>query len=117
MVNHQGQFPAVTISYNLAPGIRSTRRCATSIAGHGGDAYCPPALRGEPAGDAQAFAQQASQQPLLILAALLAIYIVLGVLYESLAHPLTILSTLPSAGLGRAAGAARRRHGAVADRR
>jgi multidrug efflux pump subunit AcrB len=60
----------------------------------------PPGLRGEPAGDARAFAQQASQQPLLILAALLAVYIVLGVLYESLAHPLTIVSTLPSAGLG-----------------
>ena len=60
----------------------------------------PPGLRGEQAGDARAFAQQASQQPLLILAALLAVYIVLGVLYESLAHPLTIVSTLPSAGLG-----------------
>ncbi len=62
--------------------------------------HAPPGLHGETAGDARAFAQQASQQPLLILAALLAVYIVLGVLYESLAHPLTIISTLPSAGLG-----------------
>ena len=62
--------------------------------------HTPPGLRGEMAGDARAFAEQASQQPLLILAALIAVYIVLGVLYESLAHPLTIISTLPSAGLG-----------------
>ena len=60
----------------------------------------PDSIRAEPAGDAKAFAQQANTQPLLILAALLAVYIVLGVLYESLAHPLTIISTLPSAGLG-----------------
>ena len=62
--------------------------------------HAPPGLRGEAAGDAAAFAQQSSQQPLLILAALIAVYIVLGVLYESLAHPLTIISTLPPAGLG-----------------
>ncbi|MGZ5852497.1 MAG: efflux RND transporter permease subunit, partial [Hyphomicrobium sp.] len=62
--------------------------------------HTPPGLRGEAAGDAAAFAQQSSQQPLLILAALIAVYIVLGVLYESLAHPLTIISTLPPAGLG-----------------
>jgi multidrug efflux pump len=62
--------------------------------------HAPAGLRGETAGDARAFAEQASQQPLLILAALIAVYIVLGVLYESLAHPLTIISTLPSAGLG-----------------
>jgi HAE1 family hydrophobic/amphiphilic exporter-1 len=62
--------------------------------------HAPAGLRGEMAGDARAFAEQSSQQPLLILAALIAVYIVLGVLYESLAHPLTIISTLPSAGLG-----------------
>ena len=60
----------------------------------------PDSIRAEAAGDAKAFAQQASTQPLLIIAALIAVYIVLGVLYESLAHPLTIISTLPSAGLG-----------------
>jgi multidrug efflux pump len=60
----------------------------------------PDSIRAEPAGDAKAFAQQANMQVLLIITALLAVYIVLGVLYESLAHPLTIISTLPSAGLG-----------------
>jgi len=98
-VNHQGPFPAMTISYNLAPGntldqaLRDIDRAMAEI-------HTPAGLHGEMAGDARAFAEQASQQPLLILAALIAVYIVLGVLYESLAHPLTIISTLPSAGLG-----------------
>jgi multidrug efflux pump len=99
VVNHQGPFPAVTISYELAPGATldgALRDIDQAMA----ELHAPPGLRGEAAGDARAFAEQASQQPLLILAALLAVYIVLGVLYESLAHPLTIISTLPSAGLG-----------------
>ncbi|MFA5898166.1 MAG: efflux RND transporter permease subunit [Hyphomicrobium sp.] len=99
VVNHQGSFPAITISYNLAPG--STLDVALSdIEQAMAEIHTPAGLRGELAGDARAFAEQASQQPLLILAALIAVYIVLGVLYESLAHPLTIISTLPSAGLG-----------------
>ncbi len=99
VVNHQGPFPAVTLSFNLAPGStldRGLRDIDQAMA----ELHTPAGLRGEMAGDARAFAEQASQQPLLILAALVAVYIVLGVLYESLAHPLTIISTLPSAGLG-----------------
>ncbi len=99
VVNHQGPFPAVTISYGLAPGATLDGALA-AIDQAMAELHTPPGLRGEAAGDARAFAEQASQQPLLILAALLAVYIVLGVLYESLAHPLTIISTLPSAGLG-----------------
>ncbi|CAA2141777.1 efflux RND transporter permease subunit [Hyphomicrobium sp. ghe19] len=99
VVNHQGPFPAVTINYNLRPGVSMD----TSLQGI--DAalqalHMPETIHGEPAGDAKSFIEQARQQTLLILAALVAIYIVLGVLYESLAHPLTIISTLPSAGLG-----------------
>jgi multidrug efflux pump len=99
VVNHQGPFPAVTISYGLAPGATLDGALA-DIDQAMAELHVPPGLRGEAAGDARAFSEQASQQPLLILAALLAVYIVLGVLYESLAHPLTIISTLPSAGLG-----------------
>ena len=99
VVNHQGPFPAATISYNLAPG-NTLDRALRDIEAAMADIHTPAGLRGETAGDARAFAEQASQQPLLILAALIAVYIVLGVLYESLAHPLTIISTLPSAGLG-----------------
>jgi multidrug efflux pump len=99
VVNHQGPFPAVTLSYNLAPGATLDGALA-DIDQAMAELHAPPGLRGEAAGDARAFTEQASQQPLLILAALLAVYIVLGVLYESLAHPLTIISTLPSAGLG-----------------
>jgi multidrug efflux pump len=99
VVNHQGPFPAVTMSFGLAPGTTLDAALA-DIDRAMAELHAPPGLRGEAAGDARAFAEQASQQPLLILAALLAVYIVLGVLYESLAHPLTIISTLPSAGLG-----------------
>jgi multidrug efflux pump len=99
VVNHQGPFPAVTISYGLAPGATLDAALA-DIQQAMAELHPPSGLRGEAAGNARAFAEQASQQPLLILAALLAVYIVLGVLYESLAHPLTIISTLPSAGLG-----------------
>jgi multidrug efflux pump len=99
VVNHQGPFPAVTLSFNLAPG-GTLDRALRDIDQAMAELHTPAGLRGEMAGDARAFAEQASQQPLLILAALVAVYIVLGVLYESLAHPLTIISTLPSAGLG-----------------
>jgi multidrug efflux pump len=98
-INHQGPFPAVTFSYDLAPG-NTLDQALKDIDQTIAELHVPDSLRGEPSGDAKAFAEQASQQPLLILAALLAVYIVLGVLYESLAHPLTIISTLPSAGLG-----------------
>ena len=99
VVNHQGPFPAVTITYNLKPETtldEATQAIRQAIA----ELRMPDAIRAEAAGDAKAFAQQANTQPLLIIAALISVYIVLGVLYESLAHPLTIISTLPSAGLG-----------------
>jgi multidrug efflux pump len=99
VVNHQGPFPAVTVTYNLKPETtldEATQAIRQAIA----ELRMPDAIRAEAAGDAKAFAQQASTQPLLIIAALISVYIVLGVLYESLAHPLTIISTLPSAGLG-----------------
>ena len=99
VINHQGPFPAVTINYNLRPGV-SMDTSLKGIEAALGELHMPESIRGEPAGDAKAFADQARQQGLLIVAALVAIYIVLGVLYESLAHPLTIISTLPSAGLG-----------------
>jgi multidrug efflux pump len=99
VVNHQGPFPAITLSYNLAPG-NTLDQALRDIDQAMAELHTPPGLRGEMAGDARAFDEQSSQQPLLILAALVAVYIVLGVLYESLAHPLTIISTLPSAGLG-----------------
>ncbi|MBV1695081.1 MAG: efflux RND transporter permease subunit [Hyphomicrobiales bacterium] len=99
VVNHQGPFPAITISYNLADGAvldtvqEEIRRAVAEL-------RPPDTLRIEDAGDARLARSQAGAQPLLILAALVAVYIVLGVLYESVAHPLTIISTLPSAGLG-----------------
>ncbi len=98
-VSHQGQFPAATISFNLGPGVslgQATERVKAAGAGIG----LPPSIRTEFAGNAKAFADSLRDQPILIGAALLAIYIVLGVLYENTLHPLTILSTLPSAGLG-----------------
>jgi len=99
VVNHQGPFPAVTVTYNLRPDT-SLGEASDAIRQALAELALPDAIRAEAAGDAKAFARQASAQPLLILAALISVYIVLGVLYESLAHPLTIISTLPSAGLG-----------------
>jgi multidrug efflux pump len=99
VVNHQGPFPAVTINYGLAPGMLiadAQEAIRQAIA----ELRMPDSLHAEAAGDAKAFEQEAAMQALLIVAALIAVYIVLGVLYESLAHPLTIISTLPSAGLG-----------------
>ena len=99
VVNHQGQFPSTTITYNLSPG--ATLEAATaSISQAVAEMHLPDTIRTDFAGDIQQFKQSAGAQPLLLLAALIAVYIVLGVLYESLAHPLTIISTLPSAGLG-----------------
>ena len=99
-VNHQGQFPAVTLSFNLAPGVAlgdavTAIQAATRAAG-----ACRPSIQGSFQGTAQAFQASLANEPLLIAAALLAVYVVLGVLYESYIHPLTILSTLPSAGVG-----------------
>jgi len=99
VVNHQGQFPAITISFGLGQNVpieEATRRVDQAVAA----LHLPDSLHAEYAGDARAFRQSIGAQPLLIIAALIAVYIVLGVLYESLAHPLTIISTLPSAGLG-----------------
>ena len=99
VINHQGQFPAVTITYNLAPNV-TLEQAQAAIDRAVAELHLPDTLRAEPAGDARAAARSVGTQPLVILAALLAVYIILGVLYESLAHPLTIISTLPSAGLG-----------------
>jgi multidrug efflux pump len=99
VVNHQGPFPAVTFSYNL-PADGNLEEATLAIRNTLANLHMPDSIRAEAAGDAKSFAQQANTQPFLIIAALLAVYIVLGVLYESLAHPLTIISTLPSAGLG-----------------
>jgi multidrug efflux pump len=98
-VNHQGQSPAVTISFNLAPGA-ALGDAVTAIAQATRDIGLPGSIRGSFQGIAQAFQDSLTSQPLLITAALAAVYIVLGMLYESYIHPLTILSTLPSAGVG-----------------
>ncbi len=98
-ISHQGQFPAVTISFNLAPGV-ALGQATAAIQRAEQDLKLPAALQTAFQGNAQAFQDSLSTVPLLILAALLAVYIILGVLYESFIHPLTILSTLPSAGFG-----------------
>jgi multidrug efflux pump len=99
VVNHQGQFPSITISYNLTPdaNVQDTTAAITQAVA---ELHLPETLHADFAGDIQQFKATVGSQPLLIVTALIAIYIVLGVLYESLAHPLTIISTLPSAGLG-----------------
>jgi multidrug efflux pump len=99
VVNHQGQFPSTTITYNLAPGT-TIEEATAAITQAVGEMHVPDVIHTDFAGDVQQFKQSAGAQPLLLFAALIAVYIVLGVLYESLAHPLTIISTLPSAGLG-----------------
>ncbi len=98
-VNHLGQFLATTISFNLRPGV-SLSQALKSIHAAALRIGMPDTVRGGFQGTAKAFQESLGNQPLLILAALLTVYIVLGVLYESLIHPLTILSTLPSAGVG-----------------
>ncbi len=98
-VNHQSGLVAATVSFNLPPG-GSLSQAAATIAKAMQDLGMPASIRGSFAGAGQVFAQSMSTLPLLILAALAAVYIVLGILYENTVHPLTILSTLPSAGIG-----------------
>jgi len=98
-VNHQGQFPVVTLSFNLAPGV-ALGQAAEVIQRATAELHMPSTVQGRFAGTAQIFQASLSNMPLLVAAALIAVYVVLGMLYESLIHPLTILSTLPSAGLG-----------------
>ena len=98
-VNHQGQFPAITLSFNLTPGV-ALGDAVTAIAAAEREIGLPASIRATFQGTAQAFQASLANEPVLILAALLAVYIVLGMLYESYIHPLTILSTLPSAGVG-----------------
>ncbi|HVO50696.1 MAG TPA: multidrug efflux RND transporter permease subunit [Thermoanaerobaculia bacterium] len=98
-INHQGQFPAVTLSFNLAPGV-ALGDAVDEINKATGEIGLPSAIRPSYQGTAKAFQESLANEPILILAALLTVYIVLGVLYESLIHPVTILSTLPSAGVG-----------------
>jgi hydrophobe/amphiphile efflux-1 (HAE1) family protein len=98
-INHQGQFPAVTLSFNLAPGVALGDAVAV-IQQAERDMGVPPSLTGAFQGNAQAFQSSLASEPYLVAAALIVIYIILGVLYESYIHPLTILSTLPSAGAG-----------------
>ena len=98
-VSHQGQFPSVTISFNLAPGValsdavRTIQQMEQTIG-------MPARIHGSFSGTLQAFQTSLASEPMLIITALLAVYIVLGILYESYVHPITILSTLPSAGVG-----------------
>jgi multidrug efflux pump len=98
-VNHQSQFPAGTISFNLKPGT-SLSTASQAITETMSNLGVPASIHGNFQGTAQAFKESLNDQPWLILAALISIYIVLGILYESYIHPLTILSTLPSAGIG-----------------
>ena len=99
VIAHQGQFPAATLSFDLAPGValgagvRAVERTLDALG-------VPPSIRGSFQGAAEAFRAALANEPLLILAALISVYLVLGVLYESYIHPITILSTLPSAGVG-----------------
>ena len=97
--NHSGQFPSTTISFNLSKGT-SLGEVVPKIEQAARDLGMPESIQGKFSGTAQAFQDSLSTQPLLILAALVTVYIVLGMLYESYIHPLTILSTLPSAGVG-----------------
>jgi hydrophobe/amphiphile efflux-1 (HAE1) family protein len=98
-VGHQGQFPAVTISFNLATGV-SLGQATAAVEKAVEELQMPSVVQGSFQGTAQVFRASMSNMPLLIAAALVAVYVVLGMLYESLIHPLTILSTLPSAGVG-----------------
>jgi multidrug efflux pump subunit AcrB len=98
-VNHQGQFPSVTLSFNLPPNI-SIGAAVTAVRQAAKDLHLPPSIATSFQGSAQAFQASLSSTPILILAALVTIYLILGMLYESTIHPITIISTLPSAGLG-----------------
>jgi multidrug efflux pump len=98
-VNHTGLFPSATVSFNLAPGV-SLGQATQEIANIQRTAGMPQSVHGEFSGTLQAFEQSLTTEPYLVLTAILAVFIVLGILYESLVHPITILSTLPSASLG-----------------
>jgi multidrug efflux pump subunit AcrB len=99
VVNHQGQFPSVTISFNLAPGA-AIGDAVGAIQKVEQELHPPLSLQTSFQGNAQAFGASMKSTPILILASLFVIYLILGVLYESLIHPITIISTLPSAGIG-----------------
>jgi multidrug efflux pump subunit AcrB len=98
-VNHQGQVPAITLSFNIAPGV-ALGDAIDQVNEATKELRLPATVHGSFAGTAQAFQSSLENEPYLILAALLTVYIVLGMLYESYIHPITILSTLPSAGVG-----------------
>ena len=98
-VNHQGQFPSVTVSFNLAPGV-ALSDAAAAINEMEQNLGTPATIHGMFSGALQAFQASLSTEPMLIITALMAVYIVLGILYESFIHPITILSTIPSAGVG-----------------
>jgi hydrophobe/amphiphile efflux-1 (HAE1) family protein len=98
-VNHQGQFPAVTLAFNLKPSV-ALGQAVDAITAAARDIGMPGSIIGTFQGNAQAFQNSLSTTPVLIVAALIVVYIILGILYESFIHPLTILSTLPSAGVG-----------------
>jgi multidrug efflux pump subunit AcrB len=99
MLSHQGQFPAVTLSFNLAPGT-AIGQAVEKIQAMEAQLHLPATVNGSFVGTAQAFQASLSSTPLLVAAAILVVYIVLGMLYESYIHPITILSALPSAGVG-----------------
>jgi multidrug efflux pump subunit AcrB len=98
-INHQNQFPCVTLSFNLAPGA-ALGQAVDAIQQSADTLRLPPTIQASFQGTAQAFQASLSSEPYLILAAIVVVYIILGMLYESYIHPLTILSTLPSAGVG-----------------
>ena len=98
-VNHQGQFPSVTLSFNLAPGV-ALSDAVSAINQLEQSIGMPASIHGSFSGTLEAYQSSLASEPLLIIAALLSVYIVLGILYESYIHPITILSTLPSAGVG-----------------
>jgi multidrug efflux pump len=98
-INHQGQFPVTTLSFNLAPGV-ALSDAVKAIDQARSELHLPPGIQTAYQGETQAFQASLTSEPLLILAALITVYIILGVLYESFIHPITILSTLPSAGVG-----------------
>jgi multidrug efflux pump subunit AcrB len=98
-INHQGQFPAVTLSFNLAPAV-ALGQAVAAIQRAQTELGAPASLSGSFQGNAQAFQASLASEPLLVAAAIIVIYLILGMLYESYIHPLTILSTIPSAGVG-----------------
>ena len=98
-ISHQGQFPAITISFNLAPGV-SLGQATDAVQRAQSEMRLPASVTTSFQGNAQAFQASLSTVPLLIVGALVVVYLILGILYESYIHPITILSTLPSAGVG-----------------